>query len=145
MVLLFASRFPAKAPGRDMPRTSVESYFNAGWEGDASGGFVWVLEDNNKLIIANNTPEKIAGKLKFEFLGAPCGTSHAVIVSSEGQAQKKIMVDAKKSYSVELAIQLDGFERLPVGVDVLGIGCMPNASESRALKVQFRQPIFLIN
>lgn len=145
MVLLFGSRFPAQAPRRDMPPTTVESYFNGGWEGDASGGFVWVLDDDNKIIVANNTPEKITGQLKLEFLGAPCGEPHDLIVSSAGRAQQKITVDVNKSYSVDLALELGRFERLPVDVKVLGLGCIPNSTESRELKVQFRQPIFLTN
>jgi hypothetical protein len=145
LVFVFGNRFPAKAPAREMETFSIETYFNTAWENDSVGGFVWVLDAKNKVIISNNTSSKLAGDLKLHFVGAPCGKPHTVSVIDSGREEKKLSVGINENYNVTIHVQLLRFERRVVEVNVDGSGCVASTADTRAIKVQMRQPVFLVN
>jgi hypothetical protein len=143
ILLGFLARFPREASTRPMEPFTVETYFNTGWENDLAGGFVWVLNDKNTIVITNNEDVKKSGHLDIQILGAPCGGSHEVSISGKSFSSQRVTVNANQSSVVKLQLMLNPFARVPVNVDVLGEGCVPSATDGRLIKVQIRQPIFV--
>mgnify|MGYP007006549544 FL=1 len=144
ILLAFWSRFPREATSVDLPAIGVEGYFNTGWEIDSAGGFVWVLNDENKFIIANNENVKKSGQLDIQIVGAPCGGSHEVMITSKFMSPKRVSISANQKAEVQLQLTLDPYARVPVFVNVAGKGCKPSATDGRLIKVQVRQPIFIL-
>ena len=143
ILLAFSARFPREATTRPLEPLSVETYFKTGWENDSAGGFVWVLNDKNKIIIVNNDNVKKSGRLDIQIMGAPCGGSHDVTITSKSVIPKRVTVSANQKSDVELQLTLDPYARVPVNVDVFGEGCVPSATDGRLIKVQIRQPVFV--
>ena len=144
ILLAFWSRFPGEAISVDIPAIGVEGYFNTGWEIDSAGGFVWVLNDKNKFIIANNENVKKSGQLDIQIVGAPCGGSHEVTIVSKFSSPERVTVSSNQKSSVQIPLTLDPYARVPVFVNVTGKGCRPSATDARLIKVQVRQPIFIL-
>ena len=142
-LLAFWARFPREAPTRPMEPLTIETYFNAQWENDSIGGFVWVLNEKNKIIVANNKNVKLTGLLDLRIVGAPCGGSHQVLISSKSVPSERVSITANQSVEMKLKLTLDPHERVPVNVDVTGSGCTPSATDDRLIKVQVRQPVFI--
>ena len=145
VLMAFWARFPREASTRPMEPLTVETYFNTGWENDSAGGFVWVLNEKNKIIIANNQSVKKRGHLVIQIVGAPCGGSHEVLVTSESGIPERVTVTANQKSEVQLQLTLDPYERVPVDVNVTGNGCAPSATDGRLIRVQIRQPIFTVS
>jgi hypothetical protein len=143
ILLAFWSRFPREAPPVEVPAIGVEGYFNTGWEIDSAGGFVWVLNDKNKFIIANNENVEKSGYLDIQIVGAPCGGSHEVTIISKSVIPERVSVSANQKSEIQLQLTLDPYARVPVFVNVTGRGCKPSATDGRLIKVQVRQPIFV--
>jgi hypothetical protein len=144
ILLAFWSRFPGEATSVDVPAIGVEGYFNTGWEIDSAGGFVWVLNDKNKFIVANNENVKKSGQLDIQIVGAPCGGSHEVTIVSKFSSPERVTVSSNQKSSVQIPLTLDPYARVPVFVNVTGKGCRPSATDARLIKVQVRQPIFIL-
>ena len=144
ILLAFWSRFPGEPTSVDIPAIGVEGYFNTGWEIDSAGGFVWVLNDKNKFIIANNENVKKSGQLDIQIVGAPCGGSHEVTIVSKFSSPERVTVSSNQKSSVQIPLTLDPYARVPVFVNVTGKGCRPSATDARLIKVQVRQPIFIL-
>lgn len=144
ILLAFWSRFPGEPTSVDIPAIGVEGYFNTGWEIDSAGGFVWVLNDENKFIIANNENVKKSGQLDIQIVGAPCGGSHEVTIVSKFSSPERVTVSSNQKSSVQIPLTLDPYARVPVFVNVTGKGCRPSATDARLIKVQVRQPIFIL-
>jgi len=144
ILLAFWSRFPGEPTSVDIPAIGVEGYFNTGWEIDSAGGFVWVLNDKNKFIIANNENVKKSGQLDIQIVGAPCGGSHEVTIVSKFSSPERVTVSSNQKSSVQIPLTLDAYARVPVFVNVTGKGCRPSATDARLIKVQVRQPIFIL-
>ena len=144
ILLAFWSRFPGEPTSVDIPAIGVEGYFNTGWEIDSAGGFVWVLNDKNKFIIANNENVSKSGQLEIQIVGAPCGGSHEVMITSKFMSPKRVSISANQKAEVQLQLTLDPHARVPVFVNVAGKGCKPSATDGRLIKVQVRQPIFIL-
>lgn len=145
VLLAFLVRFPTVASTRPMEPLSIETYFNTGWEIDSAGGFVWVLNEKNTIIIANNQNSEKSGFLNLQIVGSPCGGSHEVVVSSKFVLTKRMTMSPNEKKDVQLKMTLDPYARVPVYVDVTGEGCIPSAVDGRLIKVQIRQPVFLIS
>ena len=145
VLLAFWVRFPREASIRPMEPVMVETYFNTGWENDSAGGFVWVLNEKNKIIIANNQNIKKRGHLDIQIVGAPCGGSHEVLVTSESMIPERVSISANLKSDVQLQLTLVPYERVPVYVSVTGNGCAPSATDGRLIRVQIRQPIFTVS
>ena len=145
VLLAFWSRYPKEAATRPMEPLTIETYFNTGWENDPAGGYVWVLNDKNKIIIANNQNITKSGYLYLQVVGAPCGGRHEIVISSKSVILERMSISANEKSNVQLKITLDSYERVPVDVDVTGLGCTPSATDGRLIKVQIRQPAFLIS
>jgi len=143
VLLAFWVRFPREASTRPMEPVMVETYFNTGWENDSAGGFVWVLNEKNKIIIANNQNVKKNGHLDIQIVGAPCGGLHEVLVTSESANPERITIGANQKSEIQLQLVLDPYARVPVSVNVTGTGCAPSATDGRLIRVQIRQPIFV--
>ena len=144
ILLAFWSRFPREATSVDLPAIGVEGYFNTGWEIDSAGGFVWVLNDKNKFIIANNENVRKSGQLDIQIVGAPCGGSHEVTIASKFSSPERVTVSSNQKSAVQIPLTLDPYARVPVFVNVTGKGCRPSATDARLIKVQVRQPIFIL-
>ena len=145
VLLAFWSRYPKEAATRPMEPLTIETYFNTGWENDSAGGYVWVLNDKNKIIIANNQNITKSGYLYLQVVGAPCGGRHEIVISSKSVILERMSISANEKSNVQLKIMLDSYERVPVNIDVTGLGCAPSATDGRLIKVQIRQPAFLIS
>ena len=145
VLLAFWARFPREASTRPMEPVMVETYFNAGWENDSSGGFVWVLNEKNKIIIANNENVKKSGFLYLQIVGAPCGGSHEIEISGKALLLERLSISANEENNLQLKMTLEPYARVPVFVDVKGEGCSPSATDGRLIKVQIRQPVFLLS
>ena len=145
VLLAFWARFPREASTRPMETIMVETYFNTGWENDSAGGFVWVLNEKNKIIIANNQNVKKNGFLYLQIVGAPCGGSHEIVISSKAALNERISISAYEKNNVQLKMTLEPYARVPVYVDVRGEGCSPSPTDGRLIKVQIRQPVFLVS
>ena len=145
VLLAFWSRYPKEAATRPMEPLTIETYFNTGWENDSAGGYVWVLNDKNKIIIANNQNITKSGYLYLQVVGAPCGGRHEIVISSKSVILERMSISANEKSNVQLKITLDSYERVPVDVVVSGLGCAPSATDGRLIKVQIRQPAFLIS
>jgi len=145
VLLAFWARFPREASTRPMEPIMVETYFNTGWENDSAGGFVWVLNEKNKIIIANNQNVKKSGFLYLQIVGAPCGGSHEVVVTSKSGIPERVSISANLKSEVQLQLTLEPYERVPVNVYVTGTGCAPSATDGRLIRVQIRQPVFLLS
>jgi hypothetical protein len=143
LLLAFWSRFPTDAVTRPMEPLTIETYFNTGWENDSAGGYVWVLNDKNKIIIANNEDVAKSGFLYLQIVGAPCGDRQEIKISSKSVLLERISINANEKNNLQLRIVLGSYERVPVDVDVVGKGCAPSATDGRLIKVQIRQPVFL--
>jgi len=143
ILLAFWSRFPREATSAEIPAIGVEGYFNTGWEIDSAGGFVWVLNEKNKFIIANNENVKKSGHLDIQLVGAPCGGSHEVMITSKSVIPERVLISANQKSEVQLQLTLDPYARVPVFVYVSGKGCAPSAIDGRLIKVQIRQPVFV--
>jgi len=143
ILLAFWARFPREASTRPMEPVMVETYFNTGWENDSFGGFVWVLNEKNKIIITNNQNVKKSGHLGIQILGAPCGGSHEVLITSKSGNPERISISANQKSEVQLQVTLDPYARVPVSVNVTGDGCAPSATDGRLIRVQIRQPVFV--
>jgi hypothetical protein len=102
ILLAFWSRFPGEATSIDVPAIGVEGYFNTGWEIDSAGGFVWVLNDKNKFIVANNENVKKSGQLDIQIVGAPCGGSHEVTIVSKFSSPERVTVSSNQKSSVQI-------------------------------------------
>ena len=144
ILLAFSARFPREATTRPLEPLSVETYFKTGWENDSAGGFVWVLNDKNKFIIANNENVKKSGLLDIQIMGAPCGGSHEVTIVSKFSSPERVTVSSNQKSAVQIPLTLDPYARFPVFVTVTGRGCRPSATDARLIKVQVRQPIFIL-
>ncbi len=147
VVLLFAisGRFPRKVTSIEMPAIDIERYFSSGWENDDAGSFVWVLNQKNMFVIANNQNVKIIGHLVIRIVGAPCGGSHQVLITSNSVAAERVEVRASQNSDAQIPITLNPYARVPVYVDVSGEGCIPSETDIRLIKVQVRQPVFIAN
>lgn len=145
VLLAFWIRFPREASTSPMEPVMVETYFNTGWENDSAGGFVWVLNEKNKIIIANNQNVKKSGHLDIQIVGAPCGGSHEVVVTSKSRIPERVSISANLKSDVQLQLTLEPYERVPVYVSVTGNGCAPSATDGRLIRVQIRQPVFLLS
>ena len=145
VLLAFWARFPREASTRPMEPVMVETYFNAGWENDSSGGFVWVLNEKNKIIIANNQNVKKSGFLYLQIVGAPCGGSHEIEISGKTVLLERLSISANEKNNLQLKMTLEPYARVPVFVDVKGEGCSPSPTDGRLIKVQIRQPVFLLS
>ena len=143
ILLAFSARFPREASTLPMEPVMVETYFNTGWENDSAGGFVWVLNEKNKIIIANNENVKKSGHLDIQIVGAPCGGSHEVLIISKSQIPKRVLISANQKSEFQLRLMLDPYARVPVSINVSGKGCAPSATDGRLIKVQIRQPVFV--
>jgi hypothetical protein len=143
VLLAFWSRFPTDAVTRPMEPLTIETYFNSGWENDSAGGYVWVLNDKNKIIIANNEDVAKSGFLYLQIVGAPCGDRQEIMISSKSVLLERMSINANEKNNLQLKIVLGSYERVPVNVDVVGKGCAPSATDGRLIKVQIRQPVFL--
>ena len=143
ILLAFWARFPREASTRPMEPEMVETYFNTGWENDSSGGFVWVLNEKNVIIIANNQNIKIRGLLDLQIVGSPCGGSHEVSISGRSVLHQRLSISANQNSQSKVQLTLDPYVRVPVYVDVTGEGCSPSATDARLIKVQVRQPVFV--
>ena len=144
ILLVFWSRFPREASTRPMEPVMVETYFNTGWENDSAGGFVWVLNEKNKFIIANSENIKKSGYLSLQIVGVPCGGSHEVMITSKSLIPERVSVSANQKSEVQIQLTLDPYARVPVFVNVSGKGCRLSATDGRLVKVQVRQPIFIL-
>ncbi len=144
LLVSFLYRFPRDAQSFAIQPLSIETYFNTGWEIDSAGGYVWVLDQKNTIIIANNENIGVRGKLDIQILGSPCGGSHQVIASGRSFSTEILSVKANQPAQIELELTLGGYERVSVHVYVTGPGCSPSASDGRLLKVQIRQPSFTL-
>lgn len=144
ILLAFWSRFPREEASIYLPAIGVEGYFNTGWEIDSAGGFVWVLNDKNKFIIANNENVRKSGQLDIQIVGAPCGGSHEVTIVSKFSSPERVTVSSNQKSAVQIPLTLDPYARVPVFVNVTGKGCRPSATDARLIKVQVRQPIFIL-
>ena len=138
----FLDRFPREAPSRPMEPIAIETYFNAGWENDSDGGFAWILNEKNKVIVANNEHVKKRGSLEIPLVGAPCGDSHEILVSSKSVSNQALTLDPYQKSEIKLQLTLEPFARVLVYLDVVGEGCSPSATDSRKIKLQVRQPVF---
>ena len=145
VLLAFWARFPREASTRPMEPVMVETYFNAGWENDSSGGFVWVLNEKNKIIIANNQNVKKSGFLYLQIVGAPCGGSHEIEISDKTILLERLSISANEENNLQLKMTLEPYARVPVFVDVKGEGCSPSPTDGRLIRVQIRQPVFLLS
>ena len=145
VLLAFWARFPREASTRPMEPVMVETYFNAGWENDSSGGFVWVLNEKNKIIIANNQNVKKSGFLYLQIVGAPCGGSHEIEISDKTILLERMSISANEKNNLQLKMTLEPYARVPVFVDVKGEGCSPSPTDGRLIRVQIRQPVFLLS
>ena len=145
VLLAFWVRFPREASTRPMEPVMVETYFNAGWENDSSGGFVWVLNEKNKIIIANNQNVKKSGFLYLQIVGAPCGGSHEIEISDKTILLERLSISANEKNNLQLKMTLEPYARVPVFVDVKGEGCSPSPTDGRLIRVQIRQPVFLLS
>lgn len=145
VLLVFWVRFPKEASTRPMEPVMIETYFNTGWENDSAGGFVWVLNEKNIIIIANNQNVKKSGHLDIQIVGAPCGGSHEVVVTSKSGIPERVSISANLKSDVQLQLTLEPYERVPVYVSVTGSGCAPSATDGRLIRVQIRQPVFLLS
>ena len=145
VLLAFWARFPREASTRPMEPVMVETYFNAGWENDSSGGFVWVLNEKNKIIIANNQNVKKSGFLYLQIVGAPCGGSHEIEISDKTILLERLSISANEKNNLQLKMTLEPYARVPVFVDVKGEGCSPSPTDGRLIRVQIRQPVFLLS
>lgn len=143
ILLAFLTRFPRGASPRAMEPLTIETYFNAGWENDSAGGFVWVLNEKNVIIIANNQNIKIRGLLDLQIVGSPCGGSHEVSISGRSVLHQRLSISANQNSQSKVQLTLDPYVRVPVYVDVTGEGCSPSATDARLIKVQVRQPVFV--
>ena len=145
VLLAFWARFPREASTRPMEPVMVETYFNAGWENDSSGGFVWVLNEKNIIIIANNQNVKKSGFLYLQIVGAPCGGSHEIEISDKTILLERLSISANEKNNLQLKMTLEPYARVPVFVDVKGEGCSPSPTDGRLIRVQIRQPVFLLS
>ena len=145
VLLAFWARFPREASTRPMEPVMVETYFNAGWENDSSGGFVWVLNEKNKIIIANNQNVKKSGFLYLQIVGAPCGGSHEIEIGDKTILLERLSISANEKNNLQLKMTLEPYARVPVFVDVKGEGCSPSPTDGRLIRVQIRQPVFLLS
>ena len=145
VLLAFWVRFPREASTRPMEPVMVETYFNAGWENDSSGGFVWVLNEKNIIIIANNQNVKKSGFLYLQIVGAPCGGSHEIEISDKTILLERLSISANEKNNLQLKMTLEPYARVPVFVDVKGEGCSPSPTDGRLIRVQIRQPVFLLS
>ena len=145
VLLAFWARFPREASTRPMEPVMIETYFNAGWENDSSGGFVWVLNEKNKIIIANNQNVKKSGFLYLQIVGAPCGGSHEIEISDKTILLERLSISANEKNNLQLKMTLEPYARVPVFVDVKGEGCSPSPTDGRLIRVQIRQPVFLLS
>ena len=145
ILLAFLARFPREASTRPMEPLTIETYFNTGWENDSAGGFVWVLNEKNKIIITNNQNVKKNGFLYLQFVGAPCGGSHEIEISDKSVLLERLSISANEKNNVQLKMTLEPYTQVPVYVDVRGEGCSPSATDGRLIKVQIRQPVFLLS
>ena len=145
VLLAFWARFPREASTRPMEPVMVETYFNAGWENDSSGGFVWVLNEKNIIIIANNQNVKKSGFLYLQIVGAPCGGSHEIEISDKTILLERMSISANEKNNLQLKMTLEPYARVPVFVDVKGEGCSPSPTDGRLIRVQIRQPVFLLS
>lgn len=145
VLLAFWARFPREASTRPMEPVMVETYFNAGWENDSSGGFVWVLNEKNKIIVANNQNVKKSGFLYLQIVGAPCGGSHEIEISDKTTLLERLSIRANEKNNLQLKMTLEPYARVPVFVDVKGEGCSPSPTDGRLIRVQIRQPAFLLS
>jgi hypothetical protein len=144
-LLAFLARFPTEASTRPLEPLTIEAYFNTGWEIDSVGGFVWVLNEKNTIIVANNQNAEKSGFLSLQIVGSPCGGSHEIVISSKSVLPQRMSISPNEKKDVQLKMTLDPYARVPVYVDVTGEGCVPNATDGRFLRVQVRQPVFLIS
>ena len=144
LLLSFFERFPREPFSAEMPAIGFEGHFDAGWETDSVGAFVWVLNDKNKIIIANNENVSKSGQLDIQIVGAPCGGSHEVTIVSKFSSPERVTVSSNQKSSVQIPLTLDPYARVPVFVNVTGKGCRPSATDARLIKVQVRQPIFIL-
>ncbi len=145
LLLAFGVRFPRDAPSRPMEPLTIETYFNAGWENDSLGGYVWVLNEQNKIIVANNQNMNVDGLLNIDFVGAPCGDPHRIRISGELIETADLLIEPNQAAKVQLRLNLKEFVRVPISILVMGEGCSPGETDGRLLKVQVRQPIFRPN
>ena len=145
VLLAFWAQFPPDASTRPIDPLTIETYFNTGWENDSAGGFAWVLNEKNQIIISNNQNVTKSGFLYLQIVGAPCGDSHKVVISSKSVILERMSISSNEKNNAQLKIMLDSYERVPVNVDVTGNGCAPSATDGRLIKVQIRQPVFLVS
>ena len=144
-LLVFLARFPTEASTRPMEPLTIETYFNTGWETDSVGGFVWVLNEKNIFVIANNQNAEKSGVLNLQIVGSPCGGSHEVVVSSKSVLPQRMSISPNEKKDVQLKMTLNPYARVPVYVDVTGEGCIPSVVDGRLIRVQIRQPAFVIS
>lgn len=145
ILLAFLIRFPAVASTRPMEPLTIETYFNTGWEIDSAGGFVWVLNEKNIIIIANNQNAEESGFLNLQIVGSPCGGSHEIVISSKSALLEQMLISPNEKKDVQLKMTLDPYARVPVYVDVTESGCSPSTVDGRLIRVQIRQPDFSSN
>ena len=145
VLLAFLTRFPTEASTRPMEPLTIEAYFNTVWESDSYGSFLWVLNEKNIFIIANNQNAEKSGFLKLQIVGSPCGGSHEIVVSSKSVLPQRMSISPNELRDVQLKMTLNPYGRVPVYVDVTGEGCIPSAADNRLLRVQVRQPVFSIS
>jgi hypothetical protein len=145
VLLAFLARFPTVASTRPMEPLTIEAYFNTGWESDSAGSFLWVLNEKNIFIIANNQNAEKGGFLNLQIVASPCGGSHEIVISSKSVLPQRMSISPNEKKDVQLKMTLDPYARVPVYVDVTGEGCVPSATDGRFLRVQVRQPVFLIS
>ena len=144
LLVSFLYRFPRNAQSLVIQPWSIETYFNTGWEIDSAGGYVWVLDQKNTIVIANNKDVGVRGKLDIQILGSPCGGSHQVIASGKSFPTEILSVKSNQPAQIQLELTFGRYERVSVGIYVMGPGCSPSASDGRLLKVQIRQPSFTL-
>lgn len=144
LLLSFFERFPGEPFSAEMPAIGFEGHFATGWESDSAGAFVSVLNDKNKFIVANNENVRKNGQLDIQIVGTPCGGSHEVTIVSKFSSPERVTVSSNQKAEVQLQLTLDPYARVPVFVNVAGKGCKPSATDGRLIKVQVRQPIFII-
>jgi hypothetical protein len=142
-LLAFLARFPTEASNRPMEPLTIEAYFNTGWEIDSAGSFLWVLNEKNIIIIANNQNAEKSGLLNLQIVGSPCGGSHEIVISSKSILAERISIIPNETKDIQLKMTLDPHARVPVHVDVTGEGCSPSALDDRLIRVQIREPVFL--
>lgn len=145
MLLAFSTRFPRDVPQREMPAIAIETYFNAGWESDSLGSFVWVLQDENKIIIVNNRNVNVDVLLDLDFVGASCGNPHSVTISGGLIKKTDLLIEPNQAAQVQFQLNLKSFARVPILIVVPGEGCSPSAADGRLMKVKMWQPTIHTN